>query len=511
MFEEKEFRVQTTLRDLLIEFGTNSVEKVFAFKYTIRLLDLLELEKEKTKHESYLVVVANLREIFPVLSELPLHLRPFYYACKTRFNRKKSINCYSRAPMYFLFTSISFLIQNENASSHSKLKKLVDKAFFKCIQSNQFLFQRWNLLREFGNDYGLFKGKNCPKKVDMSHDISSVFFIYSQMRHPDDKIKTFFTETWNAYKSNFIRLTCNSQRKSLVLKIVSIDRVRERMFNRAAKLVYQIEFTKMIFSNWESMDDLIERYSQLRNDFESIDTDFRRRVFSRGDFEKLVDAIPRIRKLLYGCSEITDTLKAFLIELEYFVNFKSFLFAYDFCTEFLQKLDCAKYLKTFEKIKKISEAFLEMRSYLLDKKNVSLKQAGIKIRCQCENDSCLSLGELADKFITFINYTDLEIHQIVDYSPRELDSFVKYFPYFQENFSYLTLNRFRCAEFSAELEEILKSGSEDDVNRVFEREKDGLLKSLLNFNSEEISRIKTAESKKQLLEHLQTYLQLYNQ
>ena len=57
----------------------------------------------------------------------------------------------------------------------------------------------------------------------------------------------------------------------------------------------------------------------------------------------------------------------------------------------------------------------------------------------------------------------------------------------------------------------LKSGSEDDVNRVFEREKDGLLKSLLNFNSEEISAFKTAESRKQLLEHLKVYLQLYNQ
>ena len=57
----------------------------------------------------------------------------------------------------------------------------------------------------------------------------------------------------------------------------------------------------------------------------------------------------------------------------------------------------------------------------------------------------------------------------------------------------------------------MKSGSEDDVNRVFEREKDVMLKSLLNFNSEEISAFKTAESRKQLLEHLQTYLQLYNQ
>lgn len=109
----------------------------------------------------------------------------------------------------------------------------------------------------------------------------------------------------------------------------------------------------MIFRNWETMDDLLKSYSQLRDDFESIDTDFRRRVFGRGDFEKLVDAITRIRKLLDRCSVIADTLKAFLIELEYFAIFKSFLFAHDFCTEFAQELDCAKYLKTFADIKKM--------------------------------------------------------------------------------------------------------------------------------------------------------------
>ncbi len=96
------------------------------------------------------------------------------------------------------------------------------------------------------------------------------------------------------------------------------------MFSRAAKLLYQIKFTKMIFSNWESIDDLLLNYSQLRDDFEPIDTDFRRRVFSRGDFEKLVDAILRIRKLVDGCSEITDALKAFLTELEYFAVSKAF-------------------------------------------------------------------------------------------------------------------------------------------------------------------------------------------
>ncbi len=63
LFEEKKFRIQATFRSLSIEFGTDSFEKIFAFKYTIRLLDLLELEKEKTKHESYLVVVANLENI----------------------------------------------------------------------------------------------------------------------------------------------------------------------------------------------------------------------------------------------------------------------------------------------------------------------------------------------------------------------------------------------------------------------------------------------------------------
>ncbi len=84
----------------------------------------------------------------------------------------------------------------------------------------------------------------------------------------------------------------------------------------------------------------------------------------------------------------------------------------------------------------------------------------------------------------------------MDYSPRELNSFIKEFPYFQENFSYLTLSRFRCAEFSAELEEILESGSEDDVNGVFTSKKYEPLMGFLQFNSEEISRIKNSRVKK---------------
>ncbi len=109
---------------------------------------------------------------------------------------------------------------------------------------------------------------------------------------------------------------------------------------------------------------MLEEFAQLKFYFDNIIIDFRLRAFNANDFESLNNAMEHIHSLLQRVSYNEISLvRSFLIELEYFVKFKCFLFIFDFCNE-LKESGSANPLfkKTFQSIESILESFKSIRS-----------------------------------------------------------------------------------------------------------------------------------------------------
>ena len=513
IIKKKKFIIRLTCHKLPISdvwFKSNSLENIFSFNYAIKFLDSLGLEKGAEENNLRMTIMDNLKEIFLVVSSLPLHLRPFCYSFKYRHRPYDSMRRCYRIPMYFLFTTISFLLETQNSKDYPKLKRLIGKPIGNFLSPSKFSSPKWKFMKDFADEFGIVKSFYC-NNYKMFHDISTVSFIYTQINHPNKKVRDFFTNTWNVYKTIFNESNSHCLSADFSLHIPIGEQIGKiKPIEKAVRKLYQIEFTDLVLDQRESMNGLLIDYSQLKWNFGTRKIDFRQRCFGRSDFEKLKNSMSIIKKWLAHHSKMDKNLKSFLMELEYFTNFKSFLFAYDFCNELTIELDCAKYLAAFKNIKKISILFQQIRS-LLSSKGIPLEPVRLGNIDSRVTNCPLTLGELANKFISFIEMDDIEICQITKCLSKELDSFLKDFPYFKVDFSYLHLPRLRCTEFVDELEEILFRDNENAINEIFEKEKYKLLRDQWSFNSEVMSQFTTPESKNNFLRHLKINLFLYNQ
>ena len=87
---------------------------------------------------------------------------------------------------------------------------------------------------------------------------------------------------------------------------------------------YQMKFLELVLSV-ESLDGLITRYAQFKQDFSGVLIDFRYRLLNNDDFSRLNQAIPIIRRLLDKATikkEQENDLRLFICELFQFINFK---------------------------------------------------------------------------------------------------------------------------------------------------------------------------------------------
>ena len=127
------------------------------------------------------------------------------------------------------------------------------------------------------------------------------------------------------------KITINQLSELVQLTVPSINERRIIAFEIAARKLYQIEFGNILFGNWESLDSLLESYSQLKLDFKSVLVGYRVRIFTKTDLEQLDEILKKIHSHL-SCSPVKKmyAFRVFVTELSYFVNFKCILFTYDF-------------------------------------------------------------------------------------------------------------------------------------------------------------------------------------
>ena len=106
--------------------------------------------------------------------------------------------------------------------------------------------------------------------------------------------------------------------------------VHESSFFPAAKKLYQIKFTALIFEKYPDFDSLFKKYNELTKDFSNIWIDFRLYLFSSRDFKRLAGAFANILELLSKCPIIiTNEINGFMGKLNMFACFKFLLYLHD--------------------------------------------------------------------------------------------------------------------------------------------------------------------------------------
>ena len=282
--------------------------------------------------------------------------------------------------------------------------------------------------------------------------------------------------------------------------------------------MYQVKFTELLFGSWESLDELIGGFKQLKEDFDLIPLDFRQRIFNRDDFESLKRAL---NKILLALPKNTidrsnfSGYRSFFIELNIFMKFKSLLFSYDFCTEFKKIPDILIYENTFKSIQELDLLFNSITNQLSESNpNLILKFVDLSsIQKQQSNSKILSLEEMTRKFLSlFVAHKEQQIEESESIL-KSLISYLKSFDYIDHNLSNLKeTSRFEYAEFVADLNKVLSKQEIADVEikREFLRCFFKISKNFMNFHSDIICQYNDDE-KREFLELSRTFFIFYNQ
>ena len=328
-------------------------------------------------------------------------------------------------------------------------------------------------------------------------DISTVSFIYNEMRNgASEKTKEFFKQVWEAckkYRYGRVEVKLETKFKLIVPRIVECNL---NFFERAARKLYQLKFTDLLFKQWNSIEELIEEFDKLKSDFDSIPVDFRLRVFSQNDFELLKNSLECIKLFPIDSSSIN-----FFVELEYFITFKCFIFAFDFCFNLTE--DSISFERTFENIESIHNSFEEIRSSF-SSKGIPLPPLNYSL-IESNTNNSFSLKTLIDNFPFFITIPSVKFI-ICD----KLKIFLNKFQYFYFELGFFdNISRFKSLSYITELENLLTDSNNDEMEKMLLNEKYKVFGKLCITDLTIVSKM-PIEEKRKLLEYLKNFLKIYN-
>ena len=491
-----------------IHFYSDNIVDLFNFKYACHILLLLTRTGTISKSEFNLSqAIRSIHLIISTVSSLNPANHPFYYV----FRNVNPTALYSRfclrAVLYFIFTSISYLYKNESATDIELLKSLISSAFQLAWKRGHFTPYRWLFLNNFFREYQINTSKFefiDFKYYRFHYDYSIVNFIYTEMQHEQSCSMEdgFFTNTWKAcqidreFKETPIILSTFHYK----LTIPSKNSRRPVSFDQAAHKVYQNSFIQLLYNKWNSIEELLTNYKQLKINFDTILVDFRVTIFDEKDFELLIEELEHLKLILFNyCHDKNDILYSFIIELEYFIIFKSLLFVHDLLNEPIPRENNSIFI---ESILAVEESLCQIRSFL--SKYFPLEE--------------ISLSGVIPKIESFtfkalINELSLYLHSNGNIL-IQLDSLLyqlkvsSYLKYKATNL--VELPRYKFKEFIAELEGIIAGNDEYAINQIFLAKKYQLFRGFWTFIPIEIYGA-TIENKKKYLEYFKTYLINNNQ
>ena len=495
-------------------YQTNEFNQFLRFKYTSYICTILLKNREFVANISEELLIKTFEALFSVINSIESHLQPFFYLFRFTNNVRITNYEFLDAPTYFIFTSISYLMKEpEDSEISDTLKALLEIYFHQIVNHVRMAIENWALITSYLGKFFPIpqpKKQSRQQKDPLRFNLSTLAFIHSEMRKDNNSVeaKSFFTESWKAcYKNSF--------KKELLP--ASIDQDFKISFHDYEKMdlltsfhkLYQMKFTELIFGNWNRISELLAEYFKLVSEF-GRNIDFRRRVFNRVDFEELKSGLKRIEELIKGCSsEDLPKLRYFFIELEYFVNFKSFQFLYDLHNEMKVSLNkIFEYRQTIETIGQIDQIVERI------KQDISTK---ISLSDNTKANSLFPLFPIKELH----NFLHILILSINSGNSNEIEFLIKAFNEalkmntsdFSKTLIHLPggMSRFQCAEFIAQITEAIKSNSPDEINKIFQSDELKKLKELLSFVPDYLFHTESTEPRKIYLEELSTYLHYFTQ
>ena len=504
--------------EFCLYFGSGNYDNLIFFQYAANIFDLFTKNEKVLNDEFKLKAIKSIYAIFPTITSLPSHLIPFYYSLSSsRNNSLNFTNRFTKAPFYFLFTTISYLMKNEQNENAQFLKPLLKHAYRRILDGRKLKTKEWNFLKDRLSQYfdisDLCFGVRTEHK-NIQFDLSSVSFIYHEMRFSSSQsIKSLFRQIWKVSTGerkpmdHFIQIS-----SSPVIFIPPESKICLNVFKREARKLYQIEFTNMLFKKWNQMEDLLKEFSELKFHFELVIIDFRFRVFSSNDFKLLDKVLEHIYSLLekFSFNDKSQVL-SFLIELEYFINFKCFLFIFDLCSEFEKNnINWSPYQTTLETIDRIFKSFSRIRSFISSRKITFSFPDFDAIQLNFW-ENLNSLKEHIRNLPLNLPVNSTELAKEMQAKFDKLSLHLSHFSYFQHEFSELSISRFECAKMIAKLDDVLATNNENCIKEILFDEKYASNRRMCNLMLLENVKKSTLENKRRFFKRFQSFLLFNNQ
>ena len=501
--ENRKFDSWFTFREIgkSLSIGSNTFETILIFKYACETVSLLGLSKKKDAAIKIEVSFELIEEIIQIIYSIDSHLRPPYYLFGPNTkNSNTQMRIYLRSPFYFLFTAISTLLSEGKSKVSQSLKSLIKISYCRIKASNYFQSHRWNFLHAVIYETLPQPHKKIAKNNNkLQYDITIINYIYQEMKqNGNEQVRNFFIKVWNAHKeedkNEGERITI-SNNPQFVIPILHESRLSSS--ERAIRKLYQIEFTKFLFSKWCSFSDLIKKYLKLKKDFGPFSVDFRLRIFSRRDFDSLKGAIDKIdfsirnyfNSLEYLSPIDILNIRCFFIELVNFIRFKCVIFTYDYQNEPNKVFDYEETFSVIKAIITISKGIVEF-----------LSSNGFRIE---EHFILSSIDRL-----NHLNPIDLTVFRKEFLDLEKTKHIIFYSDYLIISLNYFDLTRFKCSELIEQLDESINQGN---YQQVFENGKYEELRKLWKDQSKNHLKLLSPEDKKYYVEQFRIFLFHYNQ
>ena len=502
-------------------FGTNDLRIFFIFLYSRGAFTLLfDKNQNNALEQSYYDVSNGLDAILSTVSSLNSTVRPFFYLFDANNTQKYHTNNHRRLPLYFLFTSISYLMQNDEFEGKNSLVDLV-KRTFRMRQGGIFSSDNWNFLRDhLVNNFQYSHDETETTQIkNPLYDISTVSFIYSEMRFgKDDRVRQFFKQVWNACQIDYnkrlnVQICINPS-----INITVNTGFKMNSYEYSARKFYQMKFIELLANEWETLDDLLGEYGKLRKYFSSIPYDFRLRMLNLVDFESLDKSLERIDLLLVMFSlddKRKEEVRNFFTELKCFIHFKCIFFTREFFLQIEKIRNTEIYKASFITIKSIYNNFNKIDEKL-NGNEIILGEIDYKI---------INLNEpfLFQQVIDHLLIESFDLKTIQDnFNFIYSHSYLSPSNYLDDNLSKLPLlTKFELNEYLVEFKKYLDNNDETNINEIFINEK---YKEIRQFGFEEYEKYSNPdkqivqgqyefsfEEKKFLIDQFIQFLILYNQ
>ena len=498
---------QTNFNINRLDFLLSSLSNTFLFRVITMTFNLQGKQEIYSKYYDYLAVIDCIEINLKILNQLPLCFKPFYYLFGGRSRVVSSMADYKRVPLYFIFTTASHLIQYGKTEEIKSIIPFMSNLIQRIINSGQLLTPIKQFYKEqFKKEFGYSQNEFSTYTNYIRYDITTVSFIYNEMKNnTNKKLTEFFSTVWNECTSKSASLiNYKFIATNLVILVPTIqNEMMTNSFDLSARKLYQIKYTEIVFGEWNSFEQLNESYCNLRADFKSLPIDFRLRAFGEKDFAQLKDSLKRLVPL------VTESLKNkltinlnFFIELEYFVLVKSFVFIMDICKDTSQ---VKKYKSAFESIAAIEKLFTQLRIFL--------PIVVIQVKCMEEGkDQLLSLKRLVQQFPCFDSISLNDSIAILSTKFKRLVSYVSNFWYIGRDLGYFkNVARLNCLELIDKIHDALFKDDLDTINQIFSNDKYANYREFWSFIPIEAASGSDGGARRDFLEQFRMFLFLYSQ